>query len=65
MQFTDKLFEAGLQMFIPDLFQSPDRAIHAVKDAEFFVVLENMDVPASVIGTRELKNIACVFAAHF
>jgi hypothetical protein len=65
MQFTDKLFETGLQIFIPHFFQTPDRSIGAVINAEFQIILENVDVPPAVIGKRELKNIACVFATHF
>src|SRR5260221_3898662 len=64
MQFTDKLFESRLQIFIPRFFQPANRAVHAVINAEFQIVLENMNVPASMVGKRELENVACVFAAH-
>jgi hypothetical protein len=49
MQFTDKLFQARLQIIIPGFFQTPARSVHAIKNAKLPVILENMDVPPFVV----------------
>ncbi|HZL13137.1 MAG TPA: hypothetical protein VFC85_03240 [Verrucomicrobiae bacterium] len=65
MQFTDKLFEARLQIFIPRFFKPANRAVRAVINAQFQIILENMDVPAFVIRKRELKNVTLRVCAAF
>jgi hypothetical protein len=54
--FAQLLAEAGLE--------SSHRPVHPVEDADFLVILKNMNVPPVVVRARELENVASYFSAH-